>query len=281
MYDNPRRWIQALENRVQYVEKRLRSGSPVIGLPYENGALLFAMRPRGQQKLFEVYDRLAMGGLGHPADVERLRMMAVDLAHLEGFERSADDVTLQRLLHFQIAPQIKQAFDETYRSPYIVKCLLTELNPATEQTLFFTLNFDGNFSARERYGAAAGIPAAEEQALQTIEERLPAKPILEESLRCAAAAWSAAYCVALREADDDEDAGDSNGPADPTSEQIGKAVRAAMERYAPEAAVLDRAMPGKAKYRRLEEDDLRPAQEELQRLQNSGENPTTETGAER
>ncbi|MBT5709841.1 20S proteasome subunit A/B, partial [Candidatus Poribacteria bacterium] len=156
MYDEPHRWLQAVENRILYVEKRLRGANPVVGLPYADGAVLFTVRPHGQQKVYEVYDRLALGGLGHPADVERLRMMAINLAHTEGFTRSAADVTLQRLLNFAIAPQVKSAFDEVFRSPVIAKFLMVELAHVGDDTRFFTLNFDGNFSSRDTFGIAAG-----------------------------------------------------------------------------------------------------------------------------
>lgn len=262
MYDEPRRWIQALENRVQYVEKRLRSGSPVVGLPYNNGALLFTMCPRGQQKIYEVYDRLAMGGLGHPADVERLRMIAVNLAHVEGFARSADDVTLQRLLHFTIAPQIKQAFDEIYRSPFIAKCLMAELAPKAEQTQFFTVNFDGNFSAHDRFGAAAGTHEAETTALHAMESRLSDSPSLEESLRCAVYAWGASFDAALHAAEDDLD--EETPP--PSDEAVGAALEKAAERLLPEAAVLDHTLSGKAKYRRLTKEELRVVDEAAEQL---------------
>ena len=63
MYDEPHRWLQAVENRILYVEKRLRGASPVVGLPYDDGAVLFTVCPHGQQKVYEVYDRLALGGL--------------------------------------------------------------------------------------------------------------------------------------------------------------------------------------------------------------------------
>ena len=53
-----------------------------------------------------------MGGTGHPADVERLRMTLLDMAHMEGFNRSVKDVTLKRLLQFGLAPALKQNFEE-------------------------------------------------------------------------------------------------------------------------------------------------------------------------
>ncbi len=39
-----------------------------------------------------------MGAIGHPGDIERLRMAAIELASTEGFTRSAADVSLRRLV---------------------------------------------------------------------------------------------------------------------------------------------------------------------------------------
>ncbi|GIX06043.1 MAG: hypothetical protein KatS3mg115_0446 [Candidatus Poribacteria bacterium] len=173
MFDEPHRWLQAIENRAQYIERRLRNASPAVGLSYERGALLFAFCPPGQRKIYEIYDRVALAALGHPADIERLRMLAINLAHTEGFVRSKDDVTLQRLLNFGIAPEVKANFDEVFRSPLIVKVLMVELTPTTEEPQFFTLNYDGNFSHRKNFGVVAGTHQAEELMAETIEEEYP------------------------------------------------------------------------------------------------------------
>jgi hypothetical protein len=39
---------------------------------------------RTRQKLFEIYDRIGMGAIGHPGDIERLRMAAIELASTGG-----------------------------------------------------------------------------------------------------------------------------------------------------------------------------------------------------
>lgn len=247
MFEEPHRWIQSVENRIQYIEGRLRRASPAVGLPYRDGALLFTVAPLGQQKIYEVYDRLALAGLGHPADVERLRMMAIDLAHTEGFIRSAEDVTLQRLLNFGIAPQIKSAFDEIWRAPFIVKMLMVELHRS--KPLFFTLNYDGNFISRSHYGVAAGAQQAEEVMERLIMKSPPASDSLEDTLRCAARIWAAGYHAAVKEPDYEE-------PPTPTEANMNEALDEARKKYRFEAATLDATLPGKAKFRRLNSDFL-------------------------
>jgi proteasome alpha subunit len=249
MYDEPHRWLQAVENRIQYVEKRLRGASPVVGLPYKDGAVLFTVCPHGQQKLYEVYDRLALGGLGHPADVERLRMMAINLAHTEGFARSAADVTLQRLLNFAIAPQVKTSFDEVFRSPVIAKFLMVELAHAGEDTRFFTLNFDGNFSSRDTFGIAAGTHQAEELMASRLADHPPASDALDDVLQAALMAWAVGHCV-------DSNSTQYDDPPMPSDEEVAAKLREAAAKLEFEAAVLDRATASRAKFRALEAEDI-------------------------
>ena len=71
-----------LQQRAQYIRNRLRAGSPVIGISYDNGVLLLALKRRGR-KVYEVYDRLMFSAIGNQADVENLRLAAIDFAHQE------------------------------------------------------------------------------------------------------------------------------------------------------------------------------------------------------
>ena len=38
-----------LQQRAQYIRNRLRAGSPVIGISYDNGVLLLALKRRGRK----------------------------------------------------------------------------------------------------------------------------------------------------------------------------------------------------------------------------------------
>jgi hypothetical protein len=80
MIEEPYRWVEAIATRRDYIEMQLATGSPVVAVGYAEGILLFTV---GQQKLFEIYDRIALGAIGHPGDIERLRMAAIELASTE------------------------------------------------------------------------------------------------------------------------------------------------------------------------------------------------------
>ena len=64
MLEEPYRWVEAINNRREYVEDQLASGSPVVGTTYADGVLLLTATP-GPRKLFEVYDEIAFAAVGH------------------------------------------------------------------------------------------------------------------------------------------------------------------------------------------------------------------------
>ncbi len=72
MYEEPYRWVEAVGNRRTYLDEQFRQGSPVVALGYDGGLLLTTVS-KGTSKLYEIYDRIALGGMGHPADLEKLR----------------------------------------------------------------------------------------------------------------------------------------------------------------------------------------------------------------
>src|SRR5262245_50585861 len=68
MYEEPYKWVEAVGNRRQYLDEQFRQGSPVVAVAYETGILLLTVS-KGTPKVYEIYDRLALGGMGHPADL--------------------------------------------------------------------------------------------------------------------------------------------------------------------------------------------------------------------
>jgi len=86
----PYRWSRRVANRREYIEAQLASGSPITALGYRDGILFLTI---GQTR--QKFSRSTIGSdgaIGHPGDIERLRMAAIELASTEGFTRSAADV---------------------------------------------------------------------------------------------------------------------------------------------------------------------------------------------
>lgn len=142
----PYDWQEAIGNRAQYIETKLASGLPVLAVTLQSGILMLTYR-RQSRKIFEIYDRLIMGAVGQQSDVEALRVAAVDFAHQEGFSRSEEDVTLQRVVTALSAP-IKRAFSDFSYSPNVAQALFAEVGTSPEEDQFAVLEFDGDFGTR-------------------------------------------------------------------------------------------------------------------------------------
>jgi proteasome alpha subunit len=145
MTEEPYRWLEAVQNRREYVREQLKGGSPVFAASLPDGILLLGVGS-GRSKVFELFDRHALAGLGHPADIEKIRQAAIDAAHLEAFTRAPEDVSLRRLVSFGLGPQLKSNFEQIYAAPFLVELLLAELGATPANDLFIRVHFDGAFT---------------------------------------------------------------------------------------------------------------------------------------
>src|SRR3954467_12879531 len=164
MIEEPYRWGEAIANRREYIETQLAQGSPIAAVGYRDGILFLTIGRRSRQKLFEIYNRIAMGAIGHPGDIERLRLAAIELASTEGFTRSAADVSLRRLAHYSLSPVMKAAFEQIYGPPYLARMLFAEVGAHPGDDLFLRLDYDGAIATnnatfaqtRQDFGALSG-----------------------------------------------------------------------------------------------------------------------------
>jgi proteasome alpha subunit len=254
MIDEPYRWMEAIANRREYIEHQLAGGSPIVALTYAQGILLFTLG-RERQKLFEIYDRIGMGGIGHPGDIERLRMAAIELTSTEGFTRSTQDVSLRRLATYSLSPALKAAFEQVYGPPYLARLLFAELGRGESPDVFLRLEYDGSMrtngstfgKAFEHFGVLAGSNLAMERMSAYLREHLQPEAPLEEALRTALQAWSAGHIAAEVEEN-----------AEVSAEQLATHATEQLGLAALEAAVLDRASPLPVTWRALPDGDIRP-----------------------
>ena len=194
MTEEPYRWVEAIANRAEYIETQLATGSPIVALGYRDG-ILFLTLGRTRQKLFEIYDRIAMGAIGHPGDIERLRMGAIELASSEGFTRSAADVSLRRLAHYSLSP------------PYLARLLFAEIGAKPENDLFLRLDFDGAIATntatfaqtQQNFGVLSGTKGSTELMEKYLTAEHSAGLTFERALKLGLDAWIVGY-LALGEA---------------------------------------------------------------------------------
>lgn len=242
----------AIQQRNEYVEEQLRDGSPVVAVSCDDGIVLLTLRTT-QRKLFDVYDRLAMGALGRQSDIESVRLAAIDTAHREGFQRSADDVSIQRLVGFGLSPAVKRVYNDQRAIPLTIRAIFAEVNHTPAEDHLFTLDYAGEFRTRTLCAVVAGTDHAEEQAFDSLRAADP--KTLADALRAALAAWGIAR-TRLRPSPEkvDEDVEGPVGP-DPAG-----AIREALEGGAVvEAALLERDPRRESRFRLLGVADIEPA----------------------
>jgi proteasome alpha subunit len=155
MTEEPYRWLEAIQNRREYIEDQLTPGLPVVALSTEPGILLVGQKT-STPKLFEIYDHLALGTLGHPADIEKVRQTAIDAAHLEGFARSAQDVSARRLVSYNLAPALKAAFEQIFAAPLLFRGVMAELGATSADDALWSVDYDGSFVAQSGPDLAHG-----------------------------------------------------------------------------------------------------------------------------
>jgi len=253
MFEEPFRWMEAISTRHSYVREKLGKGQPVIGVPYDEGALVLAFSPQ-PGKIFEIYDRIALGGLGHPADVERLRMTLLDMAHAEGFNRSAQDVTIGRLLQFGLAPALKQNFEEVQRAPYLIQMLLAEINQENNAE-FFRINYDGYWEKYEKGTVIAGNSKVSERIQKEIENTDFVSFNLDKAIQSALRLWEEGR-KNIKAENDAESPAEENSQSEEEMENLPVTLAEAFDRWSLEVAVLNQNTGRKRLYRALSKNEI-------------------------
>ena len=248
MIEEPYRWVEAISNRREYIEHQLAGGSPVACVSYRDGILLLTLG-RERQKIFEIYNRIAMGGIGHPGDIERLRMAAIEVVSTEGFARSAEDVSLRRLANYSLSPALKTAFEQVYGAPYLARMIFAELGRNGEPNLFMRVDYDGSIHSNggvlsrsfEEFGVISGTAHSTAMMEQFLRGRPTTKAGLPEALSLALDAWTIGHYT-LREEPREEL---------PEREQVAGHRKEQLAQCLIEAAVLERASHSPMTYRAL------------------------------
>ncbi|MFN2476607.1 MAG: 20S proteasome subunit A/B [Chthoniobacterales bacterium] len=255
MIEEPYRWVEAVANRREYIETQLGPGSPIAGVSFRDGIVLVTLG-RTRQKLFEIYDRIAMGAIGHPGDIERLRMAAIELASTEGFTRSAADVSLRRLAYYSLSPVLKAAFEQVYGAPFLARLLFAEIGTTADEDLFLPVEYDGAImtsssgttadAAPLRFGALSGRRVSTELMEAYLQREYEPSMTLTDALNIALNACTVGKLAlgedGIRELMDE--------PA------VAAERRKLLQPGAVEAALLDRDSARSIRYRSLTADEV-------------------------
>jgi proteasome alpha subunit len=249
---------EAVGQRRESVEEQLRAGSPVIGVAYDGGLLLLTVR-RSQRKVYEIYDRQMFSAIGNQSDIEQVRLASINRAHQEGFERSPDDVSVHRLVGFELSPALKKAFGDQWSGvPFVIRALFVELGRTAGSDVFMTLNYDGEFQQYDHAAVIAGTQAAEDRMLERLGEPNPAWS-RDEALRKALSAWIIGAREALRRqiSGQDEEERDPFRDID-EAEADGVFLRDELKTGTLEVGLLERRTNRESRFRLLGPADLEP-----------------------
>jgi proteasome alpha subunit len=254
MIEEPYRWVEAIANRREYIDTQLASGSPIVVLSCDEG-VLFLTFGRSRQKIFEIYDRIAMGAIGHPGDIERLRMAAIELASSEGFTRSAADVSLRRLVHYSLSPTMKTAFEQIYGPPFLARLVFAEVGAIPEEDLFLTVDYDGAIATngagpsqkRRDFVVLGGTKESGGLMESFLEKEHRPAANRDDAINTAMDAWSVGQMTAL----------ENRAKELPDREAIAKYREERLSHAAVEAAILERSGKSAIRYRALAKDELR------------------------
>jgi proteasome alpha subunit len=255
MIEEPYRWVEAIANRREYIETQLASGSPIAAIGYREG-ILFLTLGRARQKIFEIYDRIAMGAIGHPGDIERLRLAAIELASTEGFTRSAADVSLRRLAHYSLSPIMKTAFEQIYGAPYLARLLFAEIGSTPGEDLFLRVEYDGAIAAngsaisqmRQDFAVLSSSRPSTELMESFLKEAHQPEGGLQDAINVALDAWSVGHMTS-----------EDSPKKLPARDAITKHLQEHLATAGIEGAVLERAGKPAIRYRALSDEEVRPS----------------------
>jgi proteasome alpha subunit len=254
MIEEPYRWVEAIANRREYIEHQLAGGSPIAGISYRDGILLLTLG-RERQKLFEIYDRIGLGAIGHPGDIERLRMTAIEITSTEGFARSAHDVSLRRLANYSLSPALKAAFEQVYGPPYLARMLYAELGRDGSPNTFLRMDYDGAIhtnggtfgKAFEQFGVISGTTASTGKMEQFLRQQTLPAASMEKALDLALDAWAVGHIALAGEPEDEL----------PSAEAIAKHRTEELANSTIEAAILTDSGSRAATWQSLPDSEIR------------------------
>jgi proteasome alpha subunit len=249
---SPYEWNESINQRNDYIEDKLKEGSPVVALSYDNGILLLTLR-RTQRKIYEIYDRLIYSAVGNQSDVESIRTGAIDIAHREGFSRSPDDVSIQRIVGFAVSPSIKKIYADPFSAPVVIRALFAELGKTPGDDQFFIVSYDGEFTSNRRYAAIGGTAYAESQMVEYLRSAGEQPLTLENAIAASIHAWG----MGKIQTDPDASDADDTEPAEDRQSDVKAYIKERLEEgWIVESAILERSTKRESRYRQLGDTEL-------------------------
>ena len=146
---------QIVKDRAEFAQKGIARGRSLIAAIYDEGVLLVAENPSSSlNKISEIYDRIAFGGVGRYNEFDRLREAGIRWADLTGYEYSREDVDAQELANFY-AQYLGSSFSEGPK-PLEVEVVVAQLAERKKQSKIYHVAYEGTISDEGRFAVIGG-----------------------------------------------------------------------------------------------------------------------------
>ena len=126
---SPYDWNESIQQRNEYIEDRLKDGSPVVALTYDGGLMLLSVR-QTQRKVYEVYDKLMFSAIGNQSDVEQIRRRRDRCRpSAEGFQPLARTMSACSgwFRYASSRPPSSAVYSDPFAQPIVFKGIFAEL----------------------------------------------------------------------------------------------------------------------------------------------------------
>ncbi|MBV9463257.1 MAG: hypothetical protein JO317_03415, partial [Verrucomicrobiae bacterium] len=179
--------------------------------------------------------------------------------------RSPEDVSLRRLVNFTISTALKNAFEQVYGSPFIVKLLFAEIGASPEEDYLCTLNYDGAFASVSESHARHGSPFTAVGGTKLSEKRMRAyfekevgsdKLPLGQALQRAVECWQVGFSTPANADKFERD-------HFPSAAEMKKQLKDSLKHRQVEAALLRREGQPSMRFQRIDEAEVRKSLKHL------------------
>ena len=151
MYVSPE---QLMQDRADYARKGISRGRSLAAVGHQGGIALVAENASSTlRKVSEIYDRIAIGGVGRYNEFDQLRIAGVRYAELKGYQYSREDVDARSLAN-QYAQMLGQIFTHEMK-PMEVEIVVAEIDSDGTPELY-RIQYDGTVADEQHWCCIGG-----------------------------------------------------------------------------------------------------------------------------
>lgn len=148
---------QLMSDKAEYARKGISRSKDVIALEYKDGIIFTTLNSSPSlRKTFEVYDRLALAGVGSYQEFETIRRLGLQYVEVKGYNYSREDVTAKDLATYY-AQSIGSIWIQVDVKPIEVDIILAEVGEIEgSKNSIYRISFDGSLIDKPHFAAMGG-----------------------------------------------------------------------------------------------------------------------------